>query len=155
VTAAAVLAAAGATRMPARAAAVAVGASVVLDGLDGAVAMQRGVDSAWGTVVDHVADRCSDCLFDVALRRAGAPKGLCTAAALSAVGFETLRGALRLAGSGDVARATWGDRPTRVAAVVLGLVAFPTAGAAAVTTVSVVGVGQLVREQATARRRSA
>jgi phosphatidylglycerophosphate synthase len=145
VTAAAVGAAIAASRVPRVAAVTLIGASVALDGVDGAVALQSGRTTRWGTTVDHVGDRVSDCMVAVALHRARGQRSWCVAAALSSVAFETLRGLTRLRGDGRVPQLTAGDRPARIAAGLVGLAVAPTAGAVAITALSGVGIIKLLQ----------
>ena len=145
VTAAGVATALAATVAPRRMAAGLVAVTAVLDGLDGAVAVQRGVTGRTGTVVDHVADRGTDVLFALALRRAGARRGTANAAAAVAVLFESARDVLRLTGHAPRNLVTAGERPMRVAAVVTGLAVAPTAGATAVAALSAAAGLRLVR----------
>jgi hypothetical protein len=96
-------------------------------------------------VIDHLADRITDVLFAVALRRAGARCGSAVAAGATTVGFELGRDVLRIAHRRPRSVVTIGERPTRVAATVIGLRTSPTAGAAAVCGLAVVSAVQLIR----------
>jgi len=145
VTAAGVLCAAASTVAPRRPAAALVVTCAVLDGVDGAVAVQRGVAGAAGTVVDHGADRVTDVLFAVALHRAGARRRTATAAAVGALGFEAARDVARLSGHARLDAVTVGERPMRVAAVAAGLLAAPTAGAVAVSVLTAAACVQFAR----------
>ncbi|HET6816265.1 MAG TPA: CDP-alcohol phosphatidyltransferase family protein [Mycobacteriales bacterium] len=145
VTAASVAAAVLAARAPRPAAVGLVAASVVLDGVDGAVALQSGRSTRWGTAVDHAGDRISDSMLAVALHRAGAERGWCIAAACSSAVFEGARELLRMRAGAPLAELTVGDRPARIAAGLWGLATAPTAGAVAVTALCAVGMLQLVR----------
>lgn len=144
VTAAGVAAAVVAARSARRPAAALVLLSAVLDGLDGAVARQRGSTGARGVVVDRAADRVADVLFPVALRRAGCPRRLAVAAGAASVAFEALRDARRAAGRHDIGAVTVAERPFRVVAVSVGLVTSPVAGAVTIVVMSGVGAWQLV-----------
>ena len=123
-------------------------ATAVCDGLDGAVARQRAdagrPGSQHGGVIDHAADRVTDVLFALALGRAGAPRPTATAAALATLGYEGVRSLLRGRGRVD-ALVTVGERPIRVVAVVIGLMAAPASGAAIVALISTAAVAQVVR----------
>ncbi len=104
------------------AAAAAVAAAALLDGLDGAVALCTGRDGPWGAVLDSVCDRISDALLLLALYLAGAPAWAVLGALILAVTAEYARS--RAAGLG--ARAlplTVGERPARVAVVMMFLLA--------------------------------
>ena len=150
VTVASVVAAAAAARAPRSAAVGLVGVSVVLDGVDGAVALQSGRSTRWGTAVDHLGDRVSDSMLAVALRRAGGSRSWCVAAAVSSAVFEGVREVLRMREGAPVSDLTFGDRPARVAAGIVGLAVAPTGGAVAITALSSAGVVQLLRATPTA-----
>lgn len=135
---------------PRRAGAALVLTTAVLDGVDGALALQRGCDSRHGVAVDHLADRGTDVLFAVALARAGCPRRLATAAAGASVGYELLRDGLRFLGR-DTAAVTVGDRPFRVGTVAVALVVSPTAGAGVAAVQSAAGAVQLLRRSRAGR----
>lgn len=142
------------------AAVVLVALSGFLDGLDGAVAVVSARATAWGAVLDSMADRCSDLLLLLALWAAGAPAGACAAAGALLFLLEYLRARAAFAGMAEIGVVTVGERPARVVitAVFLGLGAVRGADAArwaelgAWTTVVVCAVG-LVQLGATVRRR--
>ena len=143
VSAAAVGAAAAATRSARTRPRLAAGwvlASVVLDGVDGAVAVQSATHTAHGRHVDRLGDRASDVLFVVALRRAGCPAPTAWTAAVTGLLFEEVRRSHR---SDAPIVVTVGDRPGRVMAVVAGLAAHPPAGGLLACALTVVGLGQL------------
>lgn len=141
-TAAGVAAACAALVVPRRAAGACVLATGFFDGLDGAVAVAGGRAGARGQRVDHTADRITDVLFAVALRRAGAPARLSAAVAALTVGYELARSRLRHSALRDVALVTMGERPIRVAVVAAGLAVAPTIGA---TTLLVLVTGGCVQ----------
>ncbi|MEO8888999.1 MAG: CDP-alcohol phosphatidyltransferase family protein [Jatrophihabitantaceae bacterium] len=91
-------------------------ASVVCDGLDGAVSVLSGSASAFGSVADKVADRLSDCAFAVVLWRCGAPWWLAAAAGGLSLVHEAVRALLR---GRRLARITVAERPTRAICAVL------------------------------------
>ena len=135
-----------AVERPAAMAAALVLATAVCDGLDGAVALRR-IDSGrppsrHGTAIDHAADRITDALFAVALARAGASRGVATTAAVATLGYEAVRSLLRRNGHRS-AIVTVGERPIRVGVVCAGLLAAPSAGAAAVVTLSAGALAQI------------
>jgi CDP-diacylglycerol--glycerol-3-phosphate 3-phosphatidyltransferase len=151
---AAVPLATGRSRFP-LAAAAAVVASGAADGLDGAVAVLADRTSAWGYVLDSLADRTSDALYLGALRRLGAPAPLTTAAGIAVVALEYGRARAAGAGYGEIGIVTVGERPTRilVTAAGLGIAGLlptrarqaATAAAAATAIVSSVGAEQFLR----------
>ena len=122
VTAAGVVLAAGSVGVVRRsptAAAFLVFGSMVLDGVDGAVAIASGRASERGALLDTGADRAADVCFATALGRAGAPRAAASAAAVSALAFEGVRSRLTDNRRRGVGRVTIGDRPTR-GGIVLG-----------------------------------
>jgi CDP-diacylglycerol--glycerol-3-phosphate 3-phosphatidyltransferase len=135
-------------------AAVVVGASGVLDSVDGAVAVMSGRVTRWGAVLDSVVDRLSDLLYLLALWLLGAPAALCLAAAVLLVTHEYTRARATAVGLDDVGIITVGERPTRVIVVamfLLGAGVYPgsaetwaTAGAAVSVLVGVVALAQLL-----------
>jgi phosphatidylglycerophosphate synthase len=160
VTAAGILVAAAACwpasaggRWPVLAAALA-GASGLLDNLDGAVAVMTGRTSRWGFVLDSACDRLADAAYCLALLLAGAPAELAVAGAALAWLHEYVRARAAVAGMPEIGVVTISERPTRVivtAMFLLGAGLYPgagdlwvTAGAAAWTTIGLVGLGQLL-----------
>ncbi len=79
------------------------------DALDGAVAVLAGRSSAYGAVLDGLADRLTEAAYGVALWRLGVPGPLCTAI----VGVGWLHEYVR-ARAGVVGALTVAERPTRV-----------------------------------------
>lgn len=86
----------------------------LLDGMDGAVARLDGTDSAWGAVLDEVADRVSDLLLLSALWVLGAPAWTCLLAAALTVLLESVRSSARARGMPGVGAITVWERPSRV-----------------------------------------
>lgn len=119
-------------------------ATAVLDGLDGAVARQRGLASARGGHVDRLADRVTDVLFATALARAGCPRRLAVGAGAATLAFEAQRDVARWSGRRGIGTVTVAERPIRVATVTLALAFAPAAGGAVVVAQCVVGAAQLV-----------
>jgi CDP-diacylglycerol--glycerol-3-phosphate 3-phosphatidyltransferase len=89
----------------------------VLDGLDGAVALQTGRARPLGAVVDAVADRLGDVLLAVALAALGAPPPWCVAAAGLTLLHEYLRARANAAGMPGPGAVTAAERPTRLVLV--------------------------------------
>jgi len=112
------------------------------DGLDGAVAVQRGRSSSHGTLIDHGADRVTDVLFAVALWHAGAGPRLALADAITVVGYESARSLARRRGTTD-ALVTVGERPIRVGVTALGVWLSPKAAAGVVSALCLVSLLQL------------
>lgn len=133
------------------AAAAAVVLSGLLDNVDGAVAVLTGRATAWGQVLDSVADRVGDLVFLGALLAAGAPWPVCMAGGALMLLQEYLRARAMAAGMTEVGVVTVWERPTRVVvtAAFLASAAFlgdpwPALGAWAWVGLGVVGLTQLV-----------
>ncbi len=144
------------------AAAAAVVVSAVADSLDGSIVALGADATAWGYVVDSLADRAADGLNLLALRAAGAPAGVVSAAAAGSVALEYARSRAAAAGFVDIGVVTAGERPMRVSAVVSGLLLgarWPrqgtraaTAAAGAVAVLSSWGAGQFLHHAASRLR---
>lgn len=105
------------------AAAFVVGASGVLDSLDGAVAVLTDRVTRWGAVLDSVVDRVSDVLYLVAFWLVGAPAWVCVTAGVVLFTQEYARARAMAIGLDDVGIVTVGERPTRVVVVAMFLLA--------------------------------
>jgi len=135
-------------------AALVVVVSGLLDGLDGAVAVLADRVTAFGSVLDSVADRIVDGLYLLALWRLGAPAGLCVAAGAAVLMLEYTRARASSAGMAEIGVVTVGERPTRViltAVTLVGCSAYAGsagrvagAGTLATLVVSLVGLAQLL-----------
>ena len=88
--------------------------AAVLDGVDGALAAQTGTDSAWGRVLDPLADRCSDLLLVLTLVVLGAPGWLGAGLAVTTLLLESVRSTGQVAGLGGAGAITVWERPSRV-----------------------------------------
>jgi phosphatidylglycerophosphate synthase len=124
--------------------------SGLLDTVDGAVAVLTGRATAWGQVLDHVADRVGDLVFLGVLLAAGAPWQACAAGGAVTLLQEYLRARAAAAGMTEVGVVTVWERPTRVIVTAAFLVAaavlghpWPTLGAWTWVGLGVVGFGQL------------
>ncbi|SFE57824.1 CDP-diacylglycerol--glycerol-3-phosphate 3-phosphatidyltransferase [Actinoplanes philippinensis] len=111
---------------------LAVGALLVLlaavaDGLDGAVAVVTGRVTRAGHVYDSVADRLGEAAWLTAFWLAGAPAWLAVAAGAGSWLHEYLRARATTAGMTEIGTVTVGERPTRVAVGVTGLLLAPIA----------------------------
>jgi len=100
-------------------AAFVVGASGLIDSLDGAVAVLTGRATRWGAVLDSVVDRMSDMLYLLALGLVGAPAWVCIAAGVVVFTQEYARARATAIGMDDVGIVTIGERPTRVIVVAM------------------------------------
>ena len=147
VSAAGVASAGLAVVAPPRAAAGFVVATGVLDGVDGAVARRCGRESARGALVDTIADRTTDALFLLALRRAGARPPFVAAAAVGIALLESQRACGRRRRD-PVTVVTPGERPFRVAYAALGLGSgAPSLAAGAIAGTTIAGALALRRER--------
>lgn len=145
VTTLGVVVAAAAVITPRPLAAALVVVTAVCDGVDGAVALQRGLAGRRrGTSIDHAADRVTDVLFATALWHAGAALPVAAAAAAATLGYEALRSGLRRLHP-QVSVITVAERPFRVVVVAVGLVAAPLVAAAAIVVATVVASVSLTR----------
>jgi phosphatidylglycerophosphate synthase len=135
-TLSAVVPAAASLVLPPWPAAASVLLSALLDGLDGGVALLSDRVTVRGARLDTAGDRVCDLLFVAALVVAGAPWWLGIAC-----GF----GVLLLEGTRRGTALTVAERPTRVIAVVLGLVSIPTVGLVVLTAATAVALLQLRR----------
>jgi phosphatidylglycerophosphate synthase len=131
-----------------------------LDGLDGAVAVLTGRATAFGSVLDSVADRVSDAAAVLALWALGAPGWLCLAGGGASALQEYARARAGARGMTELAVLTVFERPTRIlltAFLLLGCgllvgaaAGVATAGAA---TWAVLGTAALAQFLLAARRR--
>jgi phosphatidylglycerophosphate synthase len=131
-------------------AAAAVVLAGLLDTVDGAVAVLTGRATAWGQVLDALADRVGDLLFLGALYAAGAPWWVCVAGGALMLLQEYLRARATAAGMTDVGVVTVWERPTRVIVTAAFLASaaalgdpWPALGAWAWAGLGVAGLGQL------------
>jgi phosphatidylglycerophosphate synthase len=132
-------------------------ATSVLDGLDGAVAVMTDRVTAWGRVLDPLADRVGDLAFLTALWVLGAPGLLVAAVGAATLVQESVRATGSAAGLRETGVVTIWERPTRVvltsfalAGAGIGAVAGPspalvaTASAALAAVLAAVGLVQLL-----------
>ena len=89
-------------------------ASGLVDSLDGAVAVLTGRATAFGAVLDSVADRCSDLLYLVALWAVGAPVAVCVLGGVLMMVLEYTRARAAAGGMTEIGVVTVWERPTRV-----------------------------------------
>jgi CDP-diacylglycerol--glycerol-3-phosphate 3-phosphatidyltransferase len=135
-------------------AAVVVGASGLLDSLDGAVAVLTDRVTTWGAVLDSLVDRVSDVLYLLALWLVGAPAWTCVAAGALVLTHEYARARATAVGMDDIGVVTVGERPTRVIVVAMFLLAagiyvasaalWAALGAYATLTIAVIALAQLL-----------
>jgi len=93
-----------------------VAAAVLCDGLDGAVAVLRGVASPRGATADKAADRIADVSFVVVIWRCGAPGWLALVAGIAMLAVEASR---EIRGGRLRSTITVAERPSRAVCVAL------------------------------------
>lgn len=135
-------------------AAVVLTVAAALDNADGCVAVLTDRSSAWGYVLDSLADRASDVLALVALAVVGAPTPLVVVAGGVLGTLEYVRARAAGAGMDEVGVVTVGERPGRLITAIftllgVGLVpghaaALATLGAAVLLALSGVGLAQVL-----------
>jgi CDP-diacylglycerol---glycerol-3-phosphate 3-phosphatidyltransferase len=139
-------------RLPAIAALVIL-ASSFTDGIDGCVAALTDRATKFGALFDSLADRMTEWCFVGAVVISGAKPWLGVGAAASIGLFEYCRARLLAIGLHDVGPVTLGERPTRVIACTIGVLASALTDSALignvslgiVTVTSLVALAQLLR----------
>jgi len=91
----------------------------MVDSLDGIVAVRKGKTSHWGAYLDSIVDRIVDVCFAMLLYLGGAPFVACLIAACLTLVHEYMRARATGLGNHDVGAITAGEKPTRVAIVIL------------------------------------
>lgn len=99
------------------------GIAAPLDNIDGCVAILTDRVTPWGYVLDSCVDRVCDGLGLLALWAAGAPVGSCVAAGCALGMLEYLRARAVGVGVREVGVISLGERPNRITANALGLIA--------------------------------
>jgi archaetidylinositol phosphate synthase len=96
--------------------------SLLLDGIDGTVAIATGKSSKFGALVDSVADRLVEGLWAMALYLLGAPWQVVIVAWLAAFIQEYLRARVGGLGVNQVLFVTWCERPVRATLIFIPLI---------------------------------
>lgn len=96
--------------------------SLLLDGIDGTVAIATGKSSKFGALVDSVADRLVEGLWAMALYLLGAPWQVVITAWLAAFVQEYLRARVGGLGVNQVLFVTWCERPVRATLIFIPLI---------------------------------
>ena len=120
-------------------------AALLLDALDGTVALLQGRPTAWGYVLDSVVDRLVDGVVLLALYDAGAPGWLAIACAAGVVLLEYTRARAGNAGGDEVVTVTVAERPVRVLVPASGLLlGLPTGALVVLTSLTAAALAQLL-----------
>lgn len=96
--------------------------SLLLDGIDGTVAIATGKSSKFGALVDSVSDRLVEGLWAIALYLLGAPWQVVVTAWLAAFVQEYLRARVGGLGVNQVLFVTWCERPVRATLIFIPLI---------------------------------
>ena len=96
--------------------------SLLLDGIDGTVAILTGKSSRFGAMVDAVADRIVEAIWAIAFYLLGAPWQAVLAAWLAAFIQEYLRARAGGLGVSELLIVTWCERPVRATLIFIPLV---------------------------------
>lgn len=96
--------------------------SLLLDGIDGTVAISTGKSSRFGAIVDAVADRIVEAVWSYAFFLLGAPWQVITAAWIAAFTQEYMRARAGGLGVNKILMVTWSERPVRATLIFIPLV---------------------------------
>jgi phosphatidylglycerophosphate synthase len=101
-------------------------ASLAADGVDGTLAVLRGVEGKWGAIVDALSDRISEVFWALAFYKIGAPVIVIALSWLAAGTQEYVRA--RMGGLGETAihLVTIAERPVRASLLFVALVSIHT-----------------------------
>jgi archaetidylinositol phosphate synthase len=97
--------------------------SLLLDGIDGSLAILRERVSKFGALLDAVMDRVTEFFWALAFIQLGAPIWVVTAAAVLAFGQEYLRARSGGLGIHEVVMVTIAERPVRATLIFIPLIA--------------------------------
>lgn len=95
--------------------------SLLCDGIDGSLAMVRGVDSQWGAVTDSVADRISEFFWALAFYSLGVSAPLIGVVWLLAGAQEYVRARMAGLGAKSTDVVTIAERPVRASLLFLAM----------------------------------
>ena len=95
--------------------------SLIFDGIDGSLAIVRGITSKQGAVIDSVVDRIAEIFWALALYILGAPAGVLFIATLFAFTQEYIRARAGGLGFAEIGVVTFSERPVRASLVLIGL----------------------------------
>ena len=127
----------------------------MVDSLDGIVAVRKSKTSSWGAFLDSVVDRLVDVSFGILFFLCGAPFLLCVFVVCLTLIHEYMRARASGLGMADVGVISVGEKPTRVAIVIMFFLScamfsdhaklISTFGAVIWLFTSAVGLGQLYK----------
>jgi archaetidylinositol phosphate synthase len=98
--------------------------SLFADGIDGSVAMYQGRESAWGAILDSVADRITEALWLFVAYKIGVPAWIAIALWLIASTQEYMRARIASLGFSDIDVITPAERPVRASLLFILLVVY-------------------------------
>ena len=98
--------------------------SLFFDGIDGSVAIYRGIESKWGSLLDSVADRISESFWLYMGWRLGIPAWLVITMWTVAATQEYARARLASLGHSEIGVVTPTERPVRAIFIAFALVFF-------------------------------
>lgn len=125
--------------------------SLLFDGIDGSVAIFQRRESAWGAVLDSVADRISEAAWAYALYQVGIPLEIAVGLWLSASVQEYARARLAALKVQDLGVVTFAERPMRASLLFTILIAWQldipglAAIAGAFLVMQIIGALQVMR----------
>ena len=98
--------------------------SLFFDGIDGSVAIYRGIESKWGSLLDSVADRISEAFWLYMGWRLGIPAWLVITMWTVAATQEYARARLASLGHSEIGVVTPTERPVRAIFIAFALIFF-------------------------------
>ena len=125
--------------------------SLLFDGIDGSVAIFQRRESAWGAVLDSVADRISEAAWAYALYQVGIPLEIAVGLWLAASVQEYARARLAALAVKDLGVVTFAERPMRASLLFIILIAWQldipglAAIAGAFLVMQIIGALQVMR----------
>lgn len=100
--------------------------SLLADGVDGTLAVIRGVDGKWGAVIDAVSDRIAEIFWALTFYKIGAPILVIAIAWLAAGTQEYVRARMGGLGATAVEVITIAERPVRASLLFIALISVHT-----------------------------
>jgi phosphatidylglycerophosphate synthase len=101
-------------------------ASLLLDGLDGSLALLRSKESKWGAILDAFADRVAEIFWVLTFFQLGAPKVLVAFAWIAASTQEYVRARMGGLGAVQIEVITIAERPVRATLLFIALISSHT-----------------------------